>query len=217
VCGELDGDGARAWLRSFAASFRAQRVELDELDRRSGDGDFGTNLLPAIERVDSEPAEPADAGEAFAALAAAFMNAGGTSGPLFGVWFRSIGRAAAAAGRLDATALADGAQRGLDAVTKLGGAQPGDKTMVDAMAPATAALAAAVGSGDGLAAALEAAASAARKGAEATAGLVARRGRASYVGEVSRGVRDPGAVAVALFFEAGSDALADGEARDDHV
>jgi dihydroxyacetone kinase phosphoprotein-dependent L subunit len=229
VADELDGRGVEVWLRAFAASFRAQRAELDDLDRRSGDGDFGTNLLAAIERGDADVAgagagaAQSAPGDAFAALAASFMGAGGTSGPLFGVWFRAFGRAATAAGRLDAAALATGAERGLDAVVKLGGAEPGDKTMVDAMAPAAAALADAAG--DGLLQALAAAAAAAREGAEATVGLVARRGRASYVGEVARGVRDPGAVAVALFFEAGRDttaasaaaAAAVTEGGDDHV
>jgi dihydroxyacetone kinase phosphoprotein-dependent L subunit len=229
VAGELDGAGVRAWLRAFAASFRAQRSELDDLDRRSGDGDFGTNLLAAIERGEADIAEGGDGApaDAFAAFATAFMGAGGTSGPLFGVWFRGFARAASAAARLDAAALATGAERGLDAVVKLGGAAPGDKTMVDAMAPAAEALAASAG--DGLAAALTHAAAAAREGADATAGLVARRGRASYVGEVARGVRDPGTVAVALFFEAGRDEVAGAgaagaasaaavlEAGDDHV
>ena len=215
----LDGSGVRAWQRSFTTLFRMHREELDDLDRRSGDGDFGTNLLSAVERVDAEAEAPApgETGEAFAALATAFMHAGGTSGPLFGVWFRAVARAATAAGRLDAAALAEGAGRGLDAVTKLGGARPGDKTMVDAMAPAASALAEAAGNDDGLAAALAAAAAAAREGAESTAGLLARRGRASYVGEAARGVRDPGAVAVALFFEAGERVLADDDGRNDHV
>jgi phosphoenolpyruvate---glycerone phosphotransferase subunit DhaL len=203
----LDGSGVEAWIRSFTAAFRAHRDELDELDRRSGDGDFGTNLLSAIERTDAGLGEPDDAGEAFAALATAFMHAGGTGGPLLGVWFRAFARAATAAGELDLAALAAGAQHGVDAVAKLGGAQPGDKTMLDAMAPAASALAAAAERSGGLASALAGAAAAAREGVEATAALVARRGRASYVGEVSRGVRDPGAVAVALFFEAGQRAL----------
>jgi dihydroxyacetone kinase-like protein len=80
-------------------------------------------------------------------------------------------------------------------VQRLGGAKPGDKTMVDAMVPATEALSSSTG---GLADALQAAASAARAGADSTAELLAKRGRASYVGEVARGVLDPGAVAVAL-------------------
>jgi dihydroxyacetone kinase len=90
-------------------------------------------------------------------------------------------------------------------VQRLGNAEPGDKTMVDAMAPAAAALADCAHRE--LGEAVAAAAAAAGEAAEGTAGLLARRGRASYVGEVARGVRDPGAVAVAIFFEAGVRAL----------
>ena len=197
----LDGDGVRAWLGAFASAFREQRAELDDLDRRSGDGDFGTNLGAAIDRADVELATAAGAGEALGALATACMAAGGTSGPLFGVWFRAFARAASA-GELDVAALAAAAGAGLEAVSRLGGAQPGDCTMVDAMAPATEALGAAVERSAGLGEALRSAAFAAREGADATADLIARRGRASYVGELARGVVDPGAVAVALFFEA---------------
>jgi phosphoenolpyruvate---glycerone phosphotransferase subunit DhaL len=198
----VDAAAARAWIEAFAAAFEAHREELNDLDRRSGDGDFGTNLNSALERVRTalaggELATPADV---FAAVSGAFMATGGTSGPLFGMWFRELSRATSAEGALGVEALAAAAGAGVAAVQRLGGAQVGDKTMVDAMVPAAEALAAAAG--QGLAAALAAAAQAARAGADSTADLVARRGRASYVGEAARGVHDPGAVTVALFFEA---------------
>lgn len=198
------------WVGGFAVSFREARADLDELDRQSGDGDFGSNLLSAIDRVESElegaPGAAADA--VFATVSKAFMHAGGTSGPLFGVWFREFARASTDAGGLDRDGLARAVSGGLAAVQGLGQAQPGDKTMVDAIAPAADALARAGGEARELADDLADAAAAARAGAEDTAGLIARRGRASYVGEVSRGVCDPGAVAVAMFFEAGSRTLA---------
>jgi phosphoenolpyruvate---glycerone phosphotransferase subunit DhaL len=196
----LDGDGARAWIGAFVAAFREQSTELDELDRRTGDGDFATNLLPAIDRA-ADDAELAPAAE-FAAFGRLFMAAGGTSGPLFGVWFRELGRAGGDAAAFDLETLAAGVRAGVEAVKRLGGAKPGDKTMVDAMEPAAEALDGAHDRGESLSVALDAAAVAARSGAEATAELLARRGRASYVGEAARGVCDPGAVAVALFFEA---------------
>lgn len=197
----IDGDGARAWIGSFIAAFAQQRTALDDLDRRSGDGDFGSNLLPAIEgALEGSGALPP--GRAFTVLGRACMAAGGTSGPLFGVWFRELGRAGGDEPALDLGALAAGAAAGLEAVGKLGGARVGDKTMVDAMDPAAAALASAQERGETLDAALEQAAGAARAAAQGTAALLAKRGRASYVGEASRGVEDPGAVAVALFFEA---------------
>jgi phosphoenolpyruvate---glycerone phosphotransferase subunit DhaL len=199
----LDAAAVRAWISGFLAAFRSASAELDELDRQSGDGDFGSNLMSAVQRVEDELAAAADpsADEAFAALSSAFMDAGGTSGPLFGVWFREFARATSAAG-LDGEALARASSSGLEAVCRLGHAGVGDKTMVDAMSPAADALADPSGVSRGLHADLADAAAAARTGADATAALVARRGRASYVGEVSRGVRDPGAVAVAMFFEA---------------
>src|SRR5699024_587229 len=118
------------------------------------------------------------------------------SGPMLAVWFSAL------AGRLgtarDASAFAAGLADGAAAVQQLGGAAPGDCTMVDAMVPA----ADAAGSVTGLGAAVAAAAEAARAGANGTVELVARRGRASYLGESVRGTPDPGAVAVALFLEA---------------
>jgi dihydroxyacetone kinase-like protein len=207
----LDGDAVRAWVAGFTVTFRAARVELDELDRRSGDGDFGSNLLSAIDRIEGEleGAQDAAAGEVFATVSKAFMHAGGTSGPLFGVWFREFARASADAGGLDRGGLARAVSGGLAAVEGLGHAQPGDKTMVDAIAPAADALTRAATEPRGLPDDLADAAAAARAGADGTAALIARRGRASYVGEVSRGVCDPGAVAVAMFFEAGSRTVAD--------
>lgn len=197
----IDGDGARAWIGSFIDAFREQRPALDDLDRRSGDGDFGSNLLPAIEGA-LQGADALAPGRAFTVLGRACMAAGGTSGPLFGVWFRELGRAGGDDAEVGLGALAAGAAAGLEAVCKLGAARVGDKTMVDAMGPAAAALTSAHERGEPLSVALDEAAAAARAGAAGTAALIAKRGRASYVGEASRGVEDPGAVAVALFFEA---------------
>ena len=206
----LDGDAVRAWIAEFVDAFRARRAELDELDRRSGDGDFGSNLLSAVESVERklQGAPAASVSEIFAALSSAFMDAGGTSGPLFGVWFREFARASADAGGLDREALAGASAKGLAAVQRLGGAGAGDKTMVDAMLPVTESLADGAAQSRELRAALADAAVAARAGADGTAQLIARRGRESYVGEVSRGVPDPGAEAVAMFFEAARRSLA---------
>jgi dihydroxyacetone kinase-like protein len=127
------------------------------------------------------------------------LNTGGTSGPLFGMWFREIARAGSTE-PADLPSLATGVQAGLAAIQRLGGASVGDNTMVDAIAPAAEALTAAATDGSSLGSALKAAAAAASTGARSTRDLVASRGRASYVGDVARGVLDPGAVAVAVFF-----------------
>jgi dihydroxyacetone kinase-like protein len=211
----LEADELRSWVSGYAAAFRAAGGELDELDRQGGDGDFGSNLMSAIGRIEDDLASAPDASAAqlLGSVSKAFMNAGGTSGPLFGVWFREFARASTPEG-LDRDGLAAAASAGVAAVMALGQAQAGDKTMVDAMAPVADALRAASGGPGGIREDLATAAGAARAGADATADLVARRGRASYVGELSRGVRDAGAEAVAMFFEAGREAL---PATGDHL
>jgi dihydroxyacetone kinase-like protein len=199
----LDAAATRAWIDRFATVFAANRDLLDDLDRQSGDGDFGTNLESAMERVAHGLAsgESATPGAVLGVVATAFMHTGGTSGPLFGMWFMQLSRAAGELSGIGLAELAAGAEAGLGGIQRLGGAVPGDKTMVDAMAPAAAALADAVAAGRQLGEGLALAAWAARAGADATAPMLARRGRASYVGEAARGVCDPGALTVALLFE----------------
>jgi dihydroxyacetone kinase-like protein len=193
----------RAWIERFAEAFAASRELLDDLDRQSGDGDFGTNLAAAMERVMHGLAEGTDdtPGDVMRSVATAFMHTGGTSGPLFGMCFTQLARAATTLPVIALDALAAGVEAGLAGIQRLGQASPGDKTMVDALAPAAAALTAAAAAGRPLAVALGEAATAARAGADATAPLLARRGRASYVGEAARGVCDPGALTIALLFE----------------
>jgi dihydroxyacetone kinase-like protein len=192
----IDGAAARAWADAFMAAANDQSAALNELDRQSGDGDFGSNLEAAVGRARSRLNGAESVAGVFEALSGAFLDTGGTSGPLYGMWFRSLARAASGEA-IGLDALAAGAAEGAATVQRLGRAQVGDKTMVDAMVPAAQALADA---GD-LAAGLRAAARAAREGAASTEAIAARRGRASYVGDVARGVLDPGAVTVALYFE----------------
>jgi dihydroxyacetone kinase-like protein len=200
----LDRAAARRWIEAFATDFETQRERLTELDRAAGDGDFGANLRSALRKVETRlAADPQTARAVFAAVSDAFLDTGGTSGPLFGMWFRALSRALPETDPADLTQLAEGVREGTATVQRLGGAEVGYKTMVDAMVPAAAALVDAAGAGQ----ALTAAAEAAEQGAASTEALVARRGRASYVGEVARGVLDPGALAVALFFRAGARAL----------
>jgi dihydroxyacetone kinase-like protein len=189
----------RAWMLRFFEAFDREQQALTDLDRQSGDGDFGANLRSALGRArnalqDTKTLTP---GDVFDVVSTAFLHTGGTSGPLFGMWFRHLAKAT----RTNTVGVAELGQGFTDAVAnvqRLGGAKPGDKTMVDAMVPAAEALSASTG---GLADALRSAASAARAGADSTAALLAKRGRASYVGEVARGVLDPGAVTVALLVE----------------
>jgi len=198
----LDAGAARAWVEAFADAFDQRRDELNELDRRSGDGDFGTNLHGALLRTREKLAagDVVTVRDVFGAASSAFLAAGGTSGPLFGMWFKELARAAVAPEEMGVEALATAFSAGARTVQAMGKSQVGDSTMVDAMVPAAAAIQLAAEEGRSLADALSAAAAAAAAGAESTVNLVARRGRASYVGELGRGVLDPGAAAVALFF-----------------
>ncbi|WP_158880314.1 dihydroxyacetone kinase subunit DhaL [Amycolatopsis anabasis] len=194
----------RAWIDRFIAEITRRGADLTELDRRAGDGDYGTNLASALRRAEANlaAAEPDSPKAVFTAVANAFLHTGGTSGPLFGMWFREFARAFG--NEITPAALAEAAHNAQIVVRRLGLAEVGHKTMVDAMVPAAEALSAAAAAGADVPAALRAAAAAAHEGAAATEQLLARRGRASYVGEHARGVVDPGALTVALFFEAGT-------------
>ncbi|WP_020494750.1 dihydroxyacetone kinase subunit DhaL [Sciscionella marina] len=194
------GAEVRAWIDRFIANVLDRTGELTELDRRAGDGDYGTNLRSALgrARVNLEGAE--DPAAVFTAVSEAFLNTGGTSGPLFGMWFREFAKAFTEP--VNGTNLATAAGNAAAVVQRLGKAEVGHKTMVDAMVPAAQALRAAAERNAGPDQALHEAAAAARTGAESTEQLLARRGRASYVGEHARGVMDPGALTVAMFFAA---------------
>ncbi|WP_069169601.1 dihydroxyacetone kinase subunit DhaL [Streptomyces griseus] len=199
----FDAAQTREWTHRFAESVYATEAELTALDQQAGDGDFGTNLAagvqaagPLLERVGARSG-PADV---MGAMATAFLDEiGGTSGPLFGLLFQALSRAAARSGPgLTTAALAEGVAEGLAAIRRVGDASPGDKTLVDALSPAVDALRAAADAPP--AAALATAAAGAWRGVRDTAALTARMGRASYLGERATGIPDPGAVGVALFF-----------------
>ncbi|MET8574096.1 DAK2 domain-containing protein [Streptomyces sp. NPDC005012] len=203
-----DGAFTDGWLRRFADAARATEPELTALDQQSGDGDFGVNLnagttaaLVRLDALDETGRGPA-AGPLDAAASAFLDEVGGTSGPLFGLLLQSLAASAEAAGasdgRLTTPALAEGVAEGLAAIRRVGDAEPGDKTLVDALPPAAGALAAA-GPDTPPDEALRHAAEAAWQGVRDTAGLRARQGRASYLRDRATDVPDPGAVGVALF------------------
>ena len=182
------------WVDGMLATFAAQADRLGELDRMAGDGDFGQNLTSAFKRVrkelDAKP--PVTYGDWLTAVSRGFLGTGGTSGPLFGMFFRELARCAEG-DEPTLAELAQGLAAGLATIQRYGKAEVGHKTMVDALAPAVGVLTAEPAPGG-----LRDAAQAAIEGAQSTAAILAKRGRASYVGEVSRGVHDPGAVAMAL-------------------
>ncbi|MEU8875543.1 DAK2 domain-containing protein [Streptomyces javensis] len=199
------------WMTRFAATVRSVEPELTALDQKAGDGDFGANLVTGMDGVRRAldalavgagnggsrrgPDAPLDA------AARVFLDdVGGTSGPLFGLLFQELADALGMAADPPGTAaLALGTAAGAAAIQRVGEAEVGDKTMVDALVPAARALASCEPTADP-AHALHVAAVAAHRGARSTTDLRARRGRASYTGDHSRGVPDPGALAVALLF-----------------
>lgn len=189
------------WIRAFRDAVQQHKEELTALDSAIGDADHGSNLARGMDAVvaklDTVPASPA---ELFKTVGMTLVSSvGGASGPLYGTLFLRMGPAAESEGTLDASGLGAALRTGVDGVVARGKAEPGDKTMIDALLPALAAWDAA---GDDLDAAARAAAEAAARGRDATEPLIARKGRASYLGERSAGHIDPGAASSTLLIEA---------------
>lgn len=201
----LDTAWAVAWLRLSAEVVAENRMALIELDRAIGDGDHGENLdrgfSAILEKLDAEP--PASPGAAFKLAAMTLMSkVGGAAGPLYGTAYLRAATAVGDAAELDSATLVAALAAARDGVVARGKAEPGEKTMIDAWTPAVEAATAAAESGAEPAAVLEAAATAAEAGAAATEPLIARKGRASYLGERAIGHRDPGAQSSALILRA---------------
>ncbi|GGW12713.1 dihydroxyacetone kinase subunit DhaL [Streptomyces capoamus] len=201
----LDADFFRRWMTTAAASVDREAGRLTALDSAIGDADHGSNLQRGFTAVAAALAKEApDTPGAVLTLAGRQLisTVGGASGPLYGTLLRRTGKALGDAAEVGEEQLAAALREGVDGVMKLGGAAPGDKTMIDALVPAVDAL------GSGFAAAR----TAAEEGARATTPLQARKGRASYLGERSVGHQDPGATSSALLIAALADtAEADGE------
>ncbi|AYY14981.1 dihydroxyacetone kinase subunit L [Actinobacteria bacterium YIM 96077] len=199
-----------AWVREFGALIDTHKDELTQLDSAIGDADHGINMDRGMAAVLA-----ALDGEEFPSNAALFKkigmtlvsSVGGASGPLYGTFFLRFGAACGDAAEVDPEGFAKAMRAGLDGVVARGKAEAGDKTMYDALAPAVDALDDAIASGSELRAALRAAAGAAESGRDATTPMLARKGRASYLGERSVGHQDPGATSAALLMRAAASAL----------
>ena len=206
----LDVTWAVKWLTLSAQAMAEHRVELIELDRAIGDSDHGENMDRGFQAVLDKLAEnpPETPGAALKLTAMALMSkVGGAAGPLYGTAFLRAATTLGDAPDIDSAALAAALAAARDGIVARGKAEAGDKTMGDAWTPAADAAAAAAADGDTLAV-LIAAAEAAEAGAVATDPLVARKGRASYLGERSAGHRDPGAASSALILRAAAGAAA---------
>jgi dihydroxyacetone kinase-like protein len=205
----IDTAALGRWIRAFAATVAENEEMLTQLDSAIGDADHGINMNRGMKAVvakldDAGPATPS------ALLRQVGMTlvstVGGASGPLYGTFFLRMGMAAGDAETLDQAGFAAALRAGVDGVVARGKAEAGDKTMYDALAPAVDALDAALG-GEDPAGALRAAADAAAVGRDATTPMLARKGRASYLGERSVGHQDPGATSSALLIAAAADTL----------
>lgn len=192
-----EGDES-AWLASFVERVQGAVDELTDLDRTAGDGDFGTNMNAALGDL-QPPLRGPDAAILSALADRHLVRAGGTSGAVFGTLFRHLATAWEA--EEDAVgALATGLGRAAEAITELGGAQVGDRTMIDALAPAAQAARACADEGANLDTSLQRSHEAAHEGALSTRDLAAGKGRASYVGDAALGVPDPGAIVLSWLF-----------------
>ena len=208
----LDVTWAVKWLTLSAQAMAEHRVELIELDRAIGDSDHGENMDRGFQTVLDKLAEapPQTPGAALKLTAMTLMSkVGGAAGPLYGTAFLRAATSLGDTAEIDPAAWAGALAAARDGIVARGKAESGDKTMVDAWTPAVEAArkAALDGNGDVLAV-LVAAAEAAEAGAVATDPMVARKGRASYLGERSAGHRDPGAASSALILRAAGGAAA---------
>ena len=196
------------WVRNFARLVAENRDHLTELDAAIGDADHGSNMdrgmKAAVAAIDEEP--PATAGALFSKVGLTLVSTvGGASGPLFGTLFMRMGGSLGDSETTSAPDVAAALRAGLGGVVERGKAGPDDKTMYDALAPAVDALDAALAEHEPMATALKIACDAAAAGRDATTPMLARKGRASYLGERSVGHQDPGATTVALLLEAATE------------
>jgi dihydroxyacetone kinase-like protein len=191
----LDADFFRRWMTVTAASVAREAERLTDLDSPIGDADHGANLQRGFTAVAATlEKEAPDTPGAVLTLAGRTLisTVGGASGPLYGTLLRRTGKALGDAAEVSEAEFALALRTGVDAVMTLGGASPGDKTMIDALVPAV----------DALPEGFAAARTAAEEGAVATTPLQARKGRASYLGERSIGHQDPGATSASLLIAA---------------
>jgi dihydroxyacetone kinase-like protein len=202
----VNRDTVQDWMQRFAAAMAEHRQELVALDTAIGDGDHGTNMdrgmRKALEKLESQ--EQADAGAVLKTVAMALIsNVGGAAGPLYGTLMLQMGTALAGKDDIDLATYTEAWHKGIQGVQARGKAELGDKTMLDALVPGVEALEKASDLDSGL----QEAAAAAESGMRDTIPLVARKGRASYLGERSKDHQDPGATSTFYLYQTAADAL----------
>ncbi|HEV8563494.1 MAG TPA: dihydroxyacetone kinase subunit DhaL [Actinomycetota bacterium] len=201
----FDAGFVRRWIRETAVELSAQRDYLTQLDAAIGDADHGINMdrgfVAAVSAL--EAADDASPGDLLVQAGTTLMfRVGGAAGPLYGTGLREAGRALGGAPAFGMQELISALRSALDGIQSLGAAVEGDKTIVDAWAPAVGVMEHSARSGATTEEVLRAGREAAEEGASATTPLQARKGRASYLGPRSVGHQDPGATSTALMFAA---------------
>lgn len=206
---DLSARAVSTWLKDYADVITENANYLTDLDRQIGDADHGSNMSRGMSAVAAlDPASFADAAGLLKKAGMTLVSTvGGASGPLYGTFFLRLGTTLTTDGELSAEKFAAAMKAGLDGIVARGKASPGDKTLVDTLAPAVEAAQEAAAAGKSLSESLQAASAAADKGRDATVEMVARRGRASYLGERSRGHQDPGATSMALLIDSAARCL----------
>lgn len=206
-------EDAVRWVRTFADVIAENKEYLTQLDSAIGDADHGINMnrgfQAVVGKLDGIP--NGDIGNLMKTVGMTLVSTvGGAGGPLYGTLFLQIGVATAGKAELEGADWALALEKGVEGVQMRGKAEPGDKTMVDALIPARDAFRQALDEGESFAGALRRSASAAEGGMKATIPWVARKGRASYLGERSAGHQDPGATSSFLLLKAAADTWAGG-------
>jgi dihydroxyacetone kinase-like protein len=205
----LGYDDVLRWIRAFAAEVEANKEYLTQLDAAVGDGDHGINMqrgmAAVLVKVDT-PTEGQDIGALLKTVGMTLVSTvGGAGGPLYGTLFLQMGTAVSGKEELGPDDWAAALEAAITGVQARGKAEPGDKTMIDALIPGRDAFKAALAEGATFPDALRKSADAAEQGMQDTVPLVARKGRASYLGERSAGHQDPGATSSHLLLEAASE------------
>lgn len=204
----ISRDDALEWIKACAKVIAENRDYLTQLDAAIGDADHGANMDRGFKAVINKLPEISDKdiGTIFKTVGMTLISTvGGAGGPLYGTFFLQAGMKTAGKMELSLEDWSHVIEAALNGIIMRGKAEPGDKTMVDALTPAMNSLKQAMEKGDTLKEALTQSAEAARQGMEATIPLVARKGRASYLGERSAGHQDPGATSSYLILKAAAD------------
>ncbi|HEY3475607.1 MAG TPA: dihydroxyacetone kinase subunit DhaL [Anaerolineales bacterium] len=205
-------DDTLNWVRAIADVINENSTYLTELDAAIGDADHGANMNRGFKAVMNKLPEISDKdiGTIFKTIGMTLISTvGGAGGPLYGTFFLQVGMKTAGKMELTLTDWTDALEAALSGVVMRGKAELGDKTMVDALTPAVTVLKQSIPESQTISQALELSAEAARKGMEGTIPLVARKGRASYLGERSAGHQDPGATSSFLILKAAADCWRD--------